>query len=303
MNKKDKEVKENKKDIEVKENKKDKEVKEAKKDIEVKEAKKDKEVKEATKTTIENYNEENSKKFNQDRNKSSKGKAKEFKRIRKSKIRKFFLLTIYILVILVGLLTWAKIKDNELMDVNEQMQIFKEPAYELPIKEELITPTITNEQASADYSEQMIGYVSIPAIGLKVPIMQSSSGENEDMQKVMNQTVAHDPQTSLPGEGGNILLTGHREEQFGDLQNIAIGDLVIVVIQENTYLYKVRETKIIDESGDTSFDYVYDSPEQEQLTMFTCYPFRWYTIPNKRWVVKADRIAEYNEEIDFRDEE
>ncbi len=260
----------------------------------------------SNKTTVEEYNRENSKKFGNKKvnNNKSKNNQSKFIRKRTKGFRKFLILVLWVLIIVFIFAIFINKKDARLDTVNDEMSIFKEvPIYELPIKEEIITPILTNKEASQENKEEMIGYVSIPSVDMKVPLYQSASGEDDDMQKVMKQTAAHDPQTKMPGEDENIVITGHREEQFGALENVEEGDLIIIVIKENTFLYEVKEKKIVEEEGQENINYVYDQPQKEQLTLFTCYPFSRFSIPNKRFVIKADRIKEYNKEIEFREEE
>ena len=159
-----------------------------------------------------------------------------------------------------------------------------------PLKESITEDILTNEIASATSSEEMIGYVQIPSVGLKAPIYQGMSNDNLDMQTVMKHSTGHEPGSYLPGEDKQIVLTGHREEQFKSLKDVKKGDLIIVVIGNNTFLYEVAEMQLIKED---QVDYVRAETDEEQAILYTCYPFTPFTPVTGRYVIKADRISEY----------
>jgi LPXTG-site transpeptidase (sortase) family protein len=94
--------------------------------------------------------------------------------------------------------------------------------------------------------------------------------------------VGHYTGSFLPGQGGNILIAGHRTKaKFLNFKNLKIGDLVDFETSYGQYYYKVKAFKII--KGDDQS--IADDTEAEQLTLYTCYPFYYKGTATKRFVV------------------
>lgn len=123
-------------------------------------------------------------------------------------------------------------------------------------------------------------HVVIPKIGLDQKIW---FGDNPWL---VNKGVWHIPKSSVPGEGSNTVLVGHRftykdPAVFYHLDKVETGDTIIVVYDGKLYNYMVKETKIVNPED----VYVEDPTEDEQLTLYTCHPL-WST--NHRLVVIAE---------------
>ncbi len=263
--------------------------------------------------TVEDYNNENTIKFNtKESNALKKSREKDQEEVeyivppkpKKKNVRKLLIVLLIILIIVVGFLGFQKYDDyKESKAIDDLASYNTVDLFQTPIKEDIKSAILTNDVAMKSYLEQTIGYIQVPSIDMKVPIYQAKSGEENDMQNVMNYTVAHDPDTMLPGEDQKVVFTGHREEQFGKLQDIKKGDLVIVTIGENVFLYEVDELKIGDADDQEIIDYVYDYNDIDELVMYTCYPFKKFAPVKQRFIVHAKRISTYNKEIEVRVED
>lgn len=122
--------------------------------------------------------------------------------------------------------------------------------------------------------------LKIENVELEVPILQ---GEGKDE---LRKGVGHYVGSLLPGEGGNIVLSGHRETAFYPLKDVEIGDEVIIETDYGQYLYQISDIYIT-----TPDDITPTIPtDTERITMYTCYPFvKWGPTP-ERYVVVADLI-------------
>jgi sortase A len=81
----------------------------------------------------------------------------------------------------------------------------------------------------------------------------------------------HYPGTSLPGQNGNVVISGHRTTYgapFYRLDELAIGDEIQLVDLTTTYRYKVIETRIV---KPTDLTVVVPSTDS-RLTLTTCNP-------------------------------
>ncbi len=80
----------------------------------------------------------------------------------------------------------------------------------------------------------------------------------------------HHDGSSLPGEAGNTLLSAHRDTHFRFLQQLSIGDLLIVELPAGQrFHYRVRKTLVANQQ-DLSLSRLTPEPT---LTLVTCYPF------------------------------
>lgn len=75
---------------------------------------------------------------------------------------------------------------------------------------------------------------------------------------------------SLPGQGGCVLVGGHTNTYFRDLEKVEVGDEVLLSLDYGEYRYEITEWKIARADDADAYDL---HPEQEQLVLYTCYPF------------------------------
>jgi sortase A len=72
-----------------------------------------------------------------------------------------------------------------------------------------------------------------------------------------------------PGDGGTIVISGHRDTHFQFLRDLKNGMVINVQTREGIIQYQVRKTAIVD-SRNTKIPIEGDL---EQLVLVTCYPF------------------------------
>ena len=125
-----------------------------------------------------------------------------------------------------------------------------------------------------------IGRIEIPRLGLKAIVKQG------DDEKTLARAVGLIPGSSFPGEPGNIVLAGHRDTFFWPLQDIQVGDQIRFVSPRRTYSYSVQSVHVVN-PDDTS---VLASHGVENLTLVTCYPFRYVGPAPERFIVSATRV-------------
>ncbi|MGL5383286.1 MAG: class D sortase [Culicoidibacterales bacterium] len=149
----------------------------------------------------------------------------------------------------------------------------------------LIETVQEQEQAKPDAfaDSDIIGIVSIERLGFESAIVE---GVNDaDLIK----GAGHMSETALPGEGDKIVLAGHRNQAFGKLEGVEVGDEVKVQTIYGEYRYLVREMEVIDE---TQTEILLPTAPKEELVLFTCYPFVFGAPTQQRYVVYADLIVE-----------
>jgi len=126
----------------------------------------------------------------------------------------------------------------------------------------------------------LIGRIEIARLGLSVIIIEGDDG------KTLRRAAGHVPGTALPGQRGNVGITGHRDTFFRPLRNIQMDDVITVTTLQGEYRYRVVSTKVVRPDNVA----VLDSAAGEILTLVTCHPFYFLGAAPNRFIVRAERV-------------
>jgi sortase A len=124
-----------------------------------------------------------------------------------------------------------------------------------------------------------LGRIDISAIGLTSMILEGTDA------KTLRRAVGHIPGTPLPGQRGNVAITGHRDTFFRPLRNIRKDDEIRLTTLSGSYRYWVDSIEVV-EPDDAK---VLDNSDDAILTLVTCYPFYFVGPAPKRFIVRAHR--------------
>jgi sortase A len=127
----------------------------------------------------------------------------------------------------------------------------------------------------------VIGEMEVPRLGLKAIFVQG------DSPRILRRAVGHIPETALPGELGNIVLTGHRDTFFRPLRNIQLGDGIKIKTLDGEFEYRVESTEVVSPSDLQ----VLQPSSGNTLTLVTCFPFYYVGAAPKRFIVRAHQIG------------
>ena len=127
----------------------------------------------------------------------------------------------------------------------------------------------------------VIGEMEVPRLGLKVIVVQG------DSPGILRRAVGHIRETALPGESGNVALTGHRDTFFRPLRNIQSGDAITVKTLDAEFRYRVESTTVVPPS-DIS---VLQASRERTLTLITCFPFYYVGAAPNRFIVRARQVG------------
>jgi len=127
----------------------------------------------------------------------------------------------------------------------------------------------------------IIGRLEIPRLKLSALIFEG------DDSKTLRRAVGHIPSTPLPGQFGNVALTGHRDTFFRPLRNIRPSDIIVLTTLQGEYRYRVVSTRVVSPDDIA----VLSHGEREILTLVTCYPFYFVGPAPARFVVRSERIG------------
>lgn len=82
----------------------------------------------------------------------------------------------------------------------------------------------------------------------------------------------HMSATALPGEIGNVVISGHRTTYgapFWRLDELVLGDEISMVTRAGSHIYRVTEVKVV---KPTDLSVTEPSPSEFRLTLTTCHP-------------------------------
>jgi LPXTG-site transpeptidase (sortase) family protein len=129
--------------------------------------------------------------------------------------------------------------------------------------------------------------ILIPRINKNVPVIPVSpknlirrdwSALENDIQEALRSGVVHYPGTSLPGESGNTVITGHSsyfpwdpgrfKDVFALLHDLQVNDRVVVYYNQQKFIYEIKTIKVVMPEQVE----VLNQGDTEKLTLLTCTP-------------------------------
>ncbi len=144
---------------------------------------------------------------------------------------------------------------------------------------------LNNYEKTLDVSGTgVMGFITIPKIGIELPIYHSISSE------VLNVACGHLEGTSLPvgGESTHCVLSAHRglphAKLFTDLDKMELGDTFQITVLNQTITYQVDQIKVV---RPNELDDVQIVAGEDLCTLLTCTP---YGINSHRLLVRGTRI-------------
>ncbi len=140
------------------------------------------------------------------------------------------------------------------------------------------------EEILSLYGEGVMGYVSVPAIDVELPIYHYTNEES------LKKGAGHLLGSSLPvgGKNTHAVISAHRglpnAKMFRDLNAVQIGDAFYVSVAGREMKYEVDRIDIVkpDQTESLARD-----PEQDLVTLVTCTP---YGINTHRLLVRGHRV-------------
>lgn len=141
-------------------------------------------------------------------------------------------------------------------------------------KEEETESEIKNFTAAMN---EAFATLEIPKLNRTFPVVEGTDADSLD------RGVGHLTKSVFPGQGEQIVLSGHRDTVFRDFNKIEIGDLFIVNMPYGTFTYQIKDTEIVNEDDTT----VIRKMGEEVLVVTTCYPFDFLGSATQRFIIYA----------------
>ena len=144
--------------------------------------------------------------------------------------------------------------------------------------------------------------IQIPSVGIDAPVVEvgykivEMQGVKVIEWEVAEYAAGHHNTSANPGEGGNIVITGHNDwkgEVFRTLERVKLGDEVILTSDAGVFRYRVTEIHYRKEVGVPLEERIatgrfLDPMPEERVTLVTCWP---YGIDDHRIIVVAKPVG------------
>ena len=138
----------------------------------------------------------------------------------------------------------------------------------------------------SNVSFHIAGRLRVPRLGMSILVVDG------DEQEALALAAAHLSGTAALGSKGNTVIAAHRDTAFWPLRNIKLGDS-IQIKTSRTYVYNVTSIRIV-RPDDTT---VLADRGGSNVTLITCYPFRYIGSAPKRYVVQGDLLTGSNTQV------
>ena len=148
--------------------------------------------------------------------------------------------------------------------------IFYESNQENKIANQIIEETEGETEAveeSDTYTDEYIGYLSIPKINLNKGFVDKRSSENDVEKNIM----VIEGSTYPDVERGNFILAGHSgtgwKAFFNELYRLSVGDKAYITYKNKKYTYKLTNIYKQPKTGKIA---IYRNYDKTTLTLVTC---------------------------------
>jgi sortase A len=138
----------------------------------------------------------------------------------------------------------------------------------------------SQKDAPAAATDGLIGRIEIPRLLLSAVVVEGIG------KTTLRRAVGHIPGTALPGQPGNVGISGHRDTFFRPLKDLRIKDEIHFSTLNGDFRYVVESLLVVDPNNVGVL-----APSSENvLTLVTCYPFFYIGAAPKRFVVRARHV-------------
>ena len=168
------------------------------------------------------------------------------------------------------------------------------------LPESKVTPTLTasrvEETETVATAPELPVRIEIPSIKLAVKIANPESTKVEVLDAALHDGVVRYPTSAELGTEGNVIVFGHSSylpvvnnkayKAFNEIQNLKVGDEIMIVGETRTYVYTVEGVR----SADAGKDGIPLTVTGSKLTLATCDSFG---TPSDRFIVSAGLVESY----------
>lgn len=155
------------------------------------------------------------------------------------------------------------------------------PLLSTPTPEATAAPEAVNLEAYPE-SGDLLGHLTVSGTTVDCDVYYGDS-ESEFKKGAGTYKGAH-----IPGEGGTILMGAHTNTYFRDFESAQIGADVTFTTDYGEYHYTITDMKVASDTDTTAYDL---DADEENLIMYTCYPFGTLTYTDQRYFIYCDYVS------------
>ena len=133
------------------------------------------------------------------------------------------------------------------------------------VPETLPNPESPPADPRAPETLTQLGTIEIPKIGVSKAMYEGIT------LTTLDHGPGHWPGTAMPGQLGNVVIAGHRvshDRPFRNLDQLVVGDDVILTTDDGRFVYKVTGTDIVYPDA----LWIADQTPDYTATLFACHP-------------------------------
>ncbi|MDP3882828.1 MAG: class E sortase [Candidatus Staskawiczbacteria bacterium] len=152
-------------------------------------------------------------------------------------------------------------------------------AYFYPNHSQTASTTTAIKKVKTTYTDKQ-NTLEIPKISIEAPIVFPTSSDYDLVTKKLDSGVVYYPGSVYPGQKGEIVILGHSapvgwpkvkyDWVFNDLDKLALGDEILVDLNNKQYKYIVKSKTIVKKGADVPTDNL--SAEKNVLILISCWP-------------------------------
>lgn len=129
-------------------------------------------------------------------------------------------------------------------------------------------------------SGEPVGRIIIPAISLDEVFIEGVG----DAQLAV--APGHLPQSALPGQPGNAVISAHRDRQFHALDKLALGDTIVTETLAGRTAWTIVARRVVERGKPALF-----ATREPTLTLTTCWPVRYVGPAPDRLIITAKPLV------------
>jgi sortase A len=159
----------------------------------------------------------------------------------------------------------------------EPRDIYVEDA---PVPEE--NDTIHVAKADLPQKGERFGQIAISSAGIDAPLYYG------DSEKELLKGIGCYTGTYVPGSGRTVLLAGHNNGFFSTLGDAGVGDEIHIKTNYGKYVYEITDSQVALDTNTAAYDL---NKREDNLILYTCYPFDALGLTRNRYFVYAKYIS------------
>jgi sortase A len=183
-------------------------------------------------------------------------------------------LLLFVAILAIGVWVWSELREA-VYENRDEVTFDRKQRTRPPAESKRAKPPVA---ARGD----LVARLSIPRIHLRAMVRE---GADED---TLGVGLGHISGTAFPGQTGNVGVAGHRDTLFRRLGEIGKNDLIQLQSISASYVYRVDDISIVKPQTVS----VLNAGSRPQLTLVTCYPFRYVGSAPDRYIVKAHLVSQ-----------